>query len=404
VIRVLVDTDLILEALLNRSGFVGEIQPLLDRVDPLIERIQMYVTDVGLQRIKTFTSRLQNIEIAEKVVDWLKERMYTCSIDGGMLKKACSSALIDFESAVELVGARNLDLDAIVTHKPDDFAEAKAFVPVWSVAKLWERLNLEGIISANNYGLLVKDLLALQCHKHPDSEVEELESDRALQYLGEVVTNELNNIFQPQQDAQDNSSLERLIQLGVSQFWAGDLKGALHCFEASAKLDTMNPSYLLGIARTYKEIDRYIQAFVFAVAALSHAEDAQPCSRAHSLIAGIYHELFVYTHRLDYGEEAINFYTKAQRELPQDCLPVWNCISTSVWIFRQAENLTLEEREYYLTRARDNLSVLKKVAELPESNWSRYKDRIIADAEQVFADLGDWWQQAIEEMKIGHGA
>jgi tetratricopeptide (TPR) repeat protein len=212
----------------------------------------------------------------------------------------------------------------------------------------------------------------------------------------------LNNIFKTQQEAKDTSSLERLIQLGVAQFWAGDLKGALHCFQESAKLDTMNPSYLLGIARTYKEIDRYIQAFVFAVAALSHAEDVQPCSRAYSLIAGIYHELFVYTHRLDYGEEAINFYTKAHRELPQDCLPVWNCISTSVWIFRQAEDLTLEQREDYLARARNNLSVLKKVVESSESNWSRYKDRIIADAEGVFADLGDWWQQAIEEIRVSN--
>lgn len=398
-IRVLVDTDLILEALLNRSGFVGEIQPLLDRVDPLIERIQMYVTDVGLQRIKTFASRLQNLEIAEKVVDWLKERMQTCSIDQNMLKKACSSALIDFESAVELVGARNLDLDAIVTHKPDDFAEAKAFVPVWSIAKLWERLNLEGMLSPSNYGLLVKDLLSLQCYKHPDREVEELQSDRALQYLGEVVTNELNNLFQHQQVDRVTSSSKRLIELGVCQFWSGDLDGALNCFTEAAKLDAMNPNYLLGIARTYKEIERYIQAFVFAFAALSHAGEAQPRSRAYSLIAGIYHELFVYTHRLDYGEEAINFYTKAQRELPQDCLPAWNCISSYVWIFRQAEDLTVEQRQYYLAQARNNLSVLKTVTQLPESNWHRYKERVIADAEQVFADLGDWQHQAIEEMK-----
>ncbi|WP_026082646.1 PIN domain-containing protein [Mastigocladopsis repens] len=138
--RILIDADLILEALINRNGCIGDVSELLDRVHPWI---QMYVTDIGWQKIYTYASRLRNTKIAEIVVDWLQEKIQICTVDQTILQQARSSPLKDFESAVELVCAGYQELDAIVTHNYDDFAEAPNKFWVWSVAELWVRANLE---------------------------------------------------------------------------------------------------------------------------------------------------------------------------------------------------------------------------------------------------------------------
>jgi len=148
VIRILVDADLILEALMNRNGFVGDISELLDRVHPLI---QMHVTDIGWQKIYAYASRLRNTNIAEIVINWLQEKIHICSIEQTIIQQARSSPLKDFESAVELVCVTYQELDAIVTHNKDVFADAPNKSWIWSVAELRLRANLESQLQATRF-------------------------------------------------------------------------------------------------------------------------------------------------------------------------------------------------------------------------------------------------------------
>ncbi|MBW4597013.1 MAG: hypothetical protein KME46_29980 [Brasilonema angustatum HA4187-MV1] len=141
--RILVDADLILEALMNRNNSVGDVSELLDRVHPWV---QMYITDIGWQKIHTYASRLQNTNIAELVINWLQDKIQVCTIDQTILQQARFSPLQDFESAVELVCATDEKLDAIVTHNYDDFAQVRNKFWIWSVAELWMRANLESQI------------------------------------------------------------------------------------------------------------------------------------------------------------------------------------------------------------------------------------------------------------------
>ncbi|OCQ89482.1 hypothetical protein BCD64_26385 [Nostoc sp. MBR 210] len=138
--RILVDADLILDALINRNKLTEDVRELLDGVHP---SIKLYLTDIGWQKIAAYTSRLQNSQIAEIVIDWLREKINICIVDQQILQIARSSPLRDFESAVELVCVDDQLLDAIVTHKPEDFVEAPNQLWVWSVADLWLRANLE---------------------------------------------------------------------------------------------------------------------------------------------------------------------------------------------------------------------------------------------------------------------
>ncbi|MBD2495111.1 hypothetical protein [Nostoc sp. FACHB-280] len=138
--RILVDADLILDALINRNKLTEDVRELLDGVHP---SIKLYLTDIGWQKIAAYTSRLQNSQIAEIVIDWLREKINICIVDQEILQIARSSPLRDFESAVEFVCVEDQVLDAVVTHKPEDFVEAPNQLWVWSAADLWLRANLE---------------------------------------------------------------------------------------------------------------------------------------------------------------------------------------------------------------------------------------------------------------------
>jgi hypothetical protein len=140
VLKILVDADLILEALMNRHNCVEDVSNLLDIVNPLI---QIYITDVGWQKIYNYINRLKNSQIAELVVNCLQEKIKICPIDNKILQQARLSPVEDFESAVELVCLSHHQLHGIVTHKQENFGHPLHKSWIWSTADLWVRANLE---------------------------------------------------------------------------------------------------------------------------------------------------------------------------------------------------------------------------------------------------------------------
>jgi hypothetical protein len=68
VFRILIDGDLILEAVMNRTEFTADVSKLLEIVDP---SIQLYLTNVGLHKIYAYAACLKNRQMADTVVDWL---------------------------------------------------------------------------------------------------------------------------------------------------------------------------------------------------------------------------------------------------------------------------------------------------------------------------------------------
>ncbi|MDM9379895.1 hypothetical protein QUB80_04175 [Chlorogloeopsis sp. ULAP01] len=139
-IKILLDADLILEILINRNTFEEDVSKLMDIVHP---SIRMYITEIGWQKIYTYTKCLQNHKIAEIVINWLQDKIRIFTVEQTILQQARSSPLKDFESAVELVCANYEKLDAIVTHNLNNFAEAPNKYLIWSLGEFWVRANLE---------------------------------------------------------------------------------------------------------------------------------------------------------------------------------------------------------------------------------------------------------------------
>lgn len=398
-IRVMVDADLILEALLNRKLPEVEMQSVLDGVSPNRQRMEMHVTDLGLQKIKLMAVRLQDRQAADMAIEWVRHRVKTFAVGKAMLQAACLSPLRDFESAVELASASFLHLDAIVTHKPDDFGAKVQSFPVWSPEKLRERLFLESLLSPHQYNSLVRDLLKLQCDRQGSCQsVDNVRETEAIDFLTQAIDEELNALLVRRLEV-DTFAVRRAIDLGISHFVAGDLSSALESFKLAAQSDPFNCRYLLGIARTNKKIGKYVPALLFAIAALSNAESGVERSLAYSLVGGIYYDLFSYFKQIDYGEEALNFYTKAKAEYPLDVLPVWNTISTCLAIFNNCDFAVIERKEDYLNRAKNYLPVLQHLAVQTNSNWAKYKHKIIEDAKSILRELPGCEQHLISVMQ-----
>ena len=140
--KVLVDADVILELFLNRSGFVENIEKLLEEAEKT-KSVELYVTDKCLRRIPLELDDA-NSELAEQSVAFIK-RFFNdriIKIDSALKEQARKYALPDFDSALELACAIEMYLGAIVTLNPSNFC-ADVDLGIWSPAELLQRLPLE---------------------------------------------------------------------------------------------------------------------------------------------------------------------------------------------------------------------------------------------------------------------
>lgn len=158
-IRVLVDADLLLEAVLNRICFVADAEEAFEMLQS--QQIQGYVSELGLEKIYSVLSKLEDSQVAEEIVATIEEVVETYPINSTLIQQARSLNIRDFESAVEVVCATATNVGAILTSDPQAFAGGD--LPVMQVGDLWQRQHLERMLQRDaSPVLLVSDLLELQ--------------------------------------------------------------------------------------------------------------------------------------------------------------------------------------------------------------------------------------------------
>jgi putative PIN family toxin of toxin-antitoxin system len=136
--RVLVDTNIILDDFLEREPFVEDAAALMEAIES--ERIVGYVTATTLTNIFYIARRqTRSIELARQAVSETLTLMEVCLVDRAILEAAFASNLRDFEDAVQLACAMASRLDAIITRNAQDFAGAT--LPILSTSELLESLS-----------------------------------------------------------------------------------------------------------------------------------------------------------------------------------------------------------------------------------------------------------------------
>lgn len=112
--RILFDTNILLDALLAREAFVADAAPLLKAVEA--GTIEGFMSATTITDVHYLVGRqTRNEAMAMTAITQLLALMEICAVDRSVLEQAIALELPDFEDAVQIACAMSLGLDAIVT-------------------------------------------------------------------------------------------------------------------------------------------------------------------------------------------------------------------------------------------------------------------------------------------------
>lgn len=136
--KILIDTNIILDYLLEREPFLEDAEMLFQAIDS--GQIIGYVTATTLTDIFYIARKqTQSIELARQAISDTLTIMVICPVNRAILEAAFASGLVDFEDAVQIYCAVDQGLDAIITRDRKGFSNSA--IPVLSVRQLLEQLE-----------------------------------------------------------------------------------------------------------------------------------------------------------------------------------------------------------------------------------------------------------------------
>ena len=136
--RVLLDTNIILDFFLEREPFFDDAAKLFDAI--AYRRIEGFITASSVTDIFYICRRqTQDFQEARQILAITLELLSVCPVDRGILETALKSSLADFEDAVQIACAEAQNLEAIITRNPQDFQTAN--IPVLSANQIMEQLK-----------------------------------------------------------------------------------------------------------------------------------------------------------------------------------------------------------------------------------------------------------------------
>lgn len=120
--RVLLDTDVVLDVLLDRQPFV-EVAARLWRAHEA-GHIECSVAAITPLNVAYVIRRLRDRATAATAVDGLLATFPVCAVDGAVLLRARALPMHDIEDATQVAAAEAAGLEAIITRNSLDFDRA----------------------------------------------------------------------------------------------------------------------------------------------------------------------------------------------------------------------------------------------------------------------------------------
>jgi predicted nucleic acid-binding protein len=128
VIRVLLDTNVVLDLILQRAGFVEDADAIFQAQDR--GQIEVYVSAITPGTVYYVARRIIGSAVARQAVADLLSATRVCTVDQRLLQEAVGLPLADYEDAIQLASALAERLDIIVTRDSHDFKNIS--LPVFS--------------------------------------------------------------------------------------------------------------------------------------------------------------------------------------------------------------------------------------------------------------------------------
>jgi predicted nucleic acid-binding protein len=130
--RVLIDTNVVLDFLLERQPFVESAAKLFQQIDN--GQIEGFITATTITNIYYILRKAAGSTIAIDAVSQILTDLNICMVDRQILKQAVDLNFQDFEDAVQYSCAVASQVDAIVTREITGFVAAE--IPVISPDEL----------------------------------------------------------------------------------------------------------------------------------------------------------------------------------------------------------------------------------------------------------------------------
>ena len=121
--NILVDTNIVLDALLDREPFADNASRILDLVEA--KEVIGYLAGTTVTKIFYLTQRATNEKKARKIIESLLTIFKVASINETTLKAALKNGFKDYEDGVIHEAALEVQADVIITRNLKDFKQSK---------------------------------------------------------------------------------------------------------------------------------------------------------------------------------------------------------------------------------------------------------------------------------------
>ncbi|HEX8888570.1 MAG TPA: PIN domain-containing protein [Pyrinomonadaceae bacterium] len=135
--RVLFDTDVVLDLVLDREPFADAAAVLFTQHEK--GRIRGYISGITIINVFYITRKAKGIAGARKSVEELLATLSVCPLDQPVLLSAHNLTFTDYEDAVQHACATASGLDAIITRNLADYKNAT--LPVFSPTDFLKQLT-----------------------------------------------------------------------------------------------------------------------------------------------------------------------------------------------------------------------------------------------------------------------
>ena len=137
--KVLFDTNIILDVLLNRTGFVDLSARLVGAVEN--KEIEGFLCATTITTLDYLLTKAKNREKARIEICKLLSLFQIASVNTVVLELAIHSDFKDFEDAVQYYSGESIAMDGLVMRNPKDFKQA--LLPVYTPQELWGIIGLQ---------------------------------------------------------------------------------------------------------------------------------------------------------------------------------------------------------------------------------------------------------------------
>jgi len=124
--RVLIDTNIVLDFLQERLPFFENAVRLFERIDS--GEIEGFIAATTITNIYYIVRKTAGALVAQDAITQILTDLYICTVDRDVLEQAIALNFHDFEDAVQYVCGVVHNVDAIVTRDKSGFISAEILV------------------------------------------------------------------------------------------------------------------------------------------------------------------------------------------------------------------------------------------------------------------------------------